>query len=72
MRQFPFRVPALLLVVMTVLTDVRGRQPTRDMVISGSLRAQMADAHRRNAAAIRSMGMSGRLMRNWATANGPN
>ena len=56
----------LILVVMTVLTDVRSRGPSRDLVTSGGLRLQMAEANRRNAAAIHSMGMSGRLRRNWS------
>jgi|LNFM01.1.fsa_nt_gb PrtD family type I secretion system ABC transporter len=57
---------ALVLVALTILTDVRGRGPTHDLVTSGGLRAQMVEASRRNAAAIRSMGMSGRLRASWA------
>ena len=60
---------ALVLVVMTILTELRGRAPTRDMSQSGAARMQIADSGRRNAAAIRSMGMAGRVGQMWSEAN---
>lgn len=62
-------IGAVLLIGMTLLTDLRGRDPTRDAVVSGALRQQMVEMHRRNAAAIRAMGMTGRVLRRWDKAN---
>ncbi len=60
---------ALMLVGITVMTELRGREPTRDMAASGARRLALAEASRRNAAAIRSMGMSANTISRWSSAN---
>ena len=62
-------VGALVLVALTIMTDYRGREPTRDMSESGARRVLLADSGRRNAAAIRAMGMSRRVIARWHDAN---
>lgn len=60
---------ALVLVGLTVLTELRGREPTRDMGASGAQRMVIAETHRRNATAIYAMGMTGRVIHKWDRAN---
>ena len=60
---------ALVLVALTVLTEMRGRAPTGDMSLSGAQRMVLAEAARRNAAAIQAMGMSHRMISRWDRAS---
>jgi PrtD family type I secretion system ABC transporter len=60
---------ALLLVGLTFLTELRGREPTRDMTQSGAQRQQLIEAAKRNAPAIHAMGMNRRITRMWSDLN---
>jgi ATP-binding cassette subfamily C protein len=60
---------AIVLVSLTLITELRGRGPTRDMALSGGLRSLMAESARRNAASIQSMGMGDRVLKNWSSVN---
>jgi ATP-binding cassette subfamily C protein len=62
-------VGALLLVVVTLLTEVRTREPTKAAVETGMARNAIALASRRNAEVLHAMGMSGRVGALWAGSN---
>jgi ATP-binding cassette subfamily C protein len=56
---------AIVLVLMTVMTDLRSRKPLRVAAFSGALRQVFSEANRRNAEVIRAMGMGGRMNAMW-------
>jgi ATP-binding cassette subfamily C protein len=56
---------ALSLVAMTILTEARSRAPMRAAAASASARRQFVEATRRNAEAVRALGMTERLSRRW-------
>jgi PrtD family type I secretion system ABC transporter len=56
---------AIILVVMTFLTEVRTRKPMRVASASGVSRQIFSEANRRNAEVIRAMGMGGRMNAMW-------
>jgi ATP-binding cassette subfamily C protein len=60
---------ALILVILTIMTDVMTRGPTRDAVQHGGARNALAESSRRNAEVIQAMGMSGRMTARWNEAN---
>ena len=60
---------ALLLVCLTLLTDVRTSGPTRAAAKTGSERWAFGEATRRNAEVIRAMGLGGHLQRRWDDIN---
>ncbi len=60
---------ALLLVCLTALTEYRSREPSRDIVQSGGRRQNFAEASRRNAEAVRALGMSRRVIKMWSGYN---
>jgi ATP-binding cassette subfamily C protein len=60
---------ALILVVVTLLTEVRTRQPTKAAAETGTARNALAQASRRNAEVLHAMGMSGRVGALWANFN---
>jgi ATP-binding cassette subfamily C protein len=62
-------VGALILVVLTVLTEVLTRQPAQQAASHGAQRQMIADASRRNAEVLGAMGMRGRLAARWAERN---
>ncbi len=62
-------VGALVLVGLTIATDRLGREPTKDLAASASQRQALAEAGRRNATAIYSMGMTRRMLARWSSAN---
>ena len=62
-------VGALILVGLTVLTEVLTRRPARDAQGLAAQRSDIASSSRRNAEVIVAMGMAGRLTRRWAGAN---
>jgi PrtD family type I secretion system ABC transporter len=62
-------VGALILVSLTVLTEVMTRRPAREANGLASRRSDIASSSRRNAEVIVAMGMAGRLTRRWAGAN---
>jgi PrtD family type I secretion system ABC transporter len=57
---------ALVLVGLTILTDIRSRGPSKDIVQSNARRQSFWEASRRNAEAVRALGMTGRVTRKWS------
>nr|WP_245310791.1 type I secretion system permease/ATPase [Bradyrhizobium valentinum] len=62
-------VGAIVLVSLTVITDVLSRGPTRAAMLHGMARNAMMEAGRRNAEAVRAMGLGGRVAERWQNAN---
>jgi PrtD family type I secretion system ABC transporter len=62
-------VGGLLLVAITLLTEVLMRKPAREAASLGGSRNVLAEASRRNAEAVQAMGMTGRLAATWEAAN---
>jgi ATP-binding cassette subfamily C protein len=60
---------ALVLVVLTVLTEVLTRQASRAAVGAAQLRNGICDGARRNAEVVHAMGMAGRIGARWGEAN---
>jgi ATP-binding cassette subfamily C protein len=60
---------AIILVMLTVITEVRTRQPTRSATQFAMARNALLDSSRRNAEAITAMGMTGRIARRWNDLN---
>jgi PrtD family type I secretion system ABC transporter len=56
---------AIVLVLMTIMTDLRSRNPLRVAALSGASRQVFSEANRRNAEVIRAMGMGGRMNIVW-------
>jgi ATP-binding cassette subfamily C protein len=62
-------VGALILVGLTVLTEVMTRRPAQQANGLAARRSDIASSSRRNAEVIVAMGMAGRLTRRWTGAN---
>jgi len=62
-------VGALILVTLTVLTEMTTRRPTRTATQFAVARNALMEASRRNAEAITAMGMVGRIARHWGDLN---
>lgn len=62
-------IGAALLVVLTLLTEVFSRSPTKAAAAFGAQRLALAEASRRNAEVLQSMGMTQRLATRWSGAN---
>ena len=60
---------ALVLTAITIATDVFTRGPEKEASAAMAVRNGLADAGRRNAEAIRSMGMESRLASRWSSAH---
>lgn len=60
---------AIILVILTIITEVRTRPPTRDATQFAIARNALLEASRRNAEAITAMGMVGRIARRWGDLN---
>ena len=56
---------AIILVVLTAVTEMRTRHPTRSATQHAMPRNALLEASRRNAEAITAMGMVGRIARHW-------
>lgn len=56
---------AIVLIVLTALTEYAGRAPTRAAALAGARRQALGETIRRNAEAIRALGMSRALSRQW-------
>jgi ATP-binding cassette, subfamily C, bacterial PrsD len=56
---------ALLLMILTLLTEVRSRAPVRAVAVSASERSQFLSASRRNSEAVRALGMDATLSERW-------
>ncbi|WP_375412904.1 type I secretion system permease/ATPase [uncultured Bradyrhizobium sp.] len=62
-------VGAIILVILTILTEFLTRGPAREAMGLAARRNDLAAASRRNAEVLVAMGMSGRLTRRWSAAN---
>src|SRR5438477_1190132 len=62
-------VGAIVLVILTLITEFMSRQPARDTLTLGARRNDIAASSRRNAEVLVAMGMSGRLTKRWTDAN---
>jgi ATP-binding cassette subfamily C protein len=62
-------VGAVILVILTLVTEFMSRQPARDAVTLAARRNDLATTSRRNAEVLIAMGMSGRLTKRWSEAN---
>src|SRR5271154_3904106 len=60
---------AIILITLTVLTEVRTRRPTRSATQFAAARNLLLEASRRNAEAITAMGMVGRISKRWNDLN---
>jgi ATP-binding cassette subfamily C protein len=60
---------ALVLSVLTILTEVYTRDPSKQAIGLGMSRNNLADTSRRNAEALVAMGMTRRLAQRWRQAN---
>src|SRR3984893_7831697 len=60
---------AIILVTLTVLTELRARRPTRTATQFAAARNALMEASRRNAEAITAMGMVGRIAQRWGDLN---
>jgi ATP-binding cassette subfamily C protein len=60
---------ALILVILTILTEFMTRKPAREAMGLAARRNDLAAASRRNAEVLTAMGMTGRLTRRWGVAN---
>jgi len=62
-------VGAIVLVTLTLATELTTRQPTRSAAQFAAARNALMEASRRNAEAITAMGMAGRIARRWNDLN---
>src|ERR1700761_199739 len=60
---------AIILIALTVLTEVQTRRPTRSAAQFAVARNTLLEASRRNAEAITAMGMAGRIAKRWNDLN---
>ncbi len=62
-------VGAIILIALTILTEVLTRAPARAAQEAATARNRLADASRRNVEALTAMGMFGRMASRWSEAN---
>jgi ATP-binding cassette subfamily C protein len=60
---------ALVLVILTTMTEFLARVPAKDASLTGARRLAFADATRRNAEVIRAMGMFRQFSSGWSSIN---
>jgi PrtD family type I secretion system ABC transporter len=60
---------AIVLVTLTLLTEISARIPTRAAAVHGANRLALAESSRRNAEALEAMRMTPRLAARWAAIN---
>jgi ATP-binding cassette subfamily C protein len=60
---------AIILVTLTVITEIKTRRPTRSAAQFAAARNTLLEASRRNAEAITAMGMAGRISKHWNDLN---
>src|SRR4029453_10833135 len=60
---------AIILIALTLLTEMLTRRPTKTAASFASSRSELAQAGHRNAEAIVAMGMTGRMVGRWSEAN---
>jgi ATP-binding cassette subfamily C protein len=62
-------VGAIILVTLTVVTEIMSRAPAREAIGLAARRNDLAATSRRNAEVLVAMGMAGRLTERWSEAN---
>jgi ATP-binding cassette subfamily C protein len=62
-------IGAIILITLTVMTEVQTRRPTRSATQFAAARNTLLEASRRNAEAITAMGMGGRISKRWNDLN---
>jgi len=62
-------VGAIILVILTILTEALTRKPAREAISLAARRNDLAASSRRNAEVLVAMGMAGRLNARWTEAN---
>jgi ATP-binding cassette subfamily C protein len=62
-------VGALIIVVLTLITEVASRGPIHDVSKFGAARNQFADASRTHSEVLHALGMTGRMSSRWREAN---
>src|SRR5258708_8540575 len=62
-------VGSVIVVLLTILTEILTRQPSREAMGLAARRNDLAAASRRNAEVLVAMGMAGRLTNRWTYAN---
>jgi ATP-binding cassette subfamily C protein PrsD len=62
-------VGAIILVALTLLTEILTREPTKAATAFAMARNGLAETSRRNAEVLVAMGMSGRMGKRWSDAN---
>jgi PrtD family type I secretion system ABC transporter len=62
-------IGAIILIGLTLLTEMMTRKPVANASSNGIMRNGLAEASRRNAEVITAMGMAGRMRSRWAGAN---
>ena len=62
-------IGAIILVTLTILTEIYMRHPTRAASETSRVRNTLAEASRRNAEVLVAMGMTGRMTQRWSKAN---
>ena len=62
-------VGALILIVLTGLTEILTRQPIWEAARAGTLRIMLAESGQRNAEALQAMGMAGWMGREWGESD---
>jgi PrtD family type I secretion system ABC transporter len=60
---------AIVLVALTVLTNIYSQKPIRDTITENMARNRLLEASRRNAEVVQAMGLAGRLGRRWQVSN---
>jgi PrtD family type I secretion system ABC transporter len=60
---------AIILVILTILTEFMTRRPAREAMTLAARRNDLAATSRRNAEVLVAMGMSGRLTKRWSVSN---
>ena len=60
---------AIILVTLTIITEMKTRRPTRSAAQFAVARNALLEASRRNAEAITAMGMAGRISKHWNDLN---
>ncbi|MCJ2092246.1 type I secretion system permease/ATPase [Methylobacterium sp. J-072] len=60
---------AVVLVLLTICTEVFTRRPVKAAALHGAARMSLAEASRRNAEVVVAMGMGGRLNARWSAVN---
>jgi ATP-binding cassette subfamily C protein len=62
-------VGAIILIILTIITEYLSRAPARDAMSLAARRNDLAATSRRNAEVLVAMGMSGRLNKRWSDVN---